>query len=205
MDPQSLISLRTCALLRVQDVQGGTETWVCRFQHFLKPRIYHIKELMIRRELEKDPELKNENWERFLPHFKNRTVQRKKKIKKVGLLIVFFMFFFPLDELNNVQDHLSKRVGSSDTATCGGKEKEQRRVSTSAYPEKRGLVPLRLLIVKGASLISHICAGPADGDWRVLPQCSWLTVPQFPQFHLCSSSLQRNSWTLVMKNGCSEF
>jgi len=45
--------------------------------------IYHIKELMIRRELEKDPEMKEENWERFLPNFKKRNVQRKKlKIAK---------------------------------------------------------------------------------------------------------------------------
>ena len=120
---------------------------------------------MIRRELEKDPELKNENWERFLPHFKNRNVQRKKKIKKVGLFFLssrvfpcFFLFSFP-HELNNVQHDLNKRANSLDKATCGGKEKEQRRVSTSAYAQKRGLVLLRLLIVKGASsvCIEHLC------------------------------------------------
>merc|ERR550532_2451614 len=40
---------------------------------------------MIRRELEKDPELKESNWERFLPQFKKRNIQRKKvkdKLKK---------------------------------------------------------------------------------------------------------------------------
>lgn len=41
--------------------------------------IYHIKELMIKRELAKDPELANENWERFLPHFKRRTLSKRKK------------------------------------------------------------------------------------------------------------------------------
>lgn len=44
--------------------------------------VYHIKELMIRRELEKDPTLKNENWNRFLPNFKRKCIQRKKVAKE---------------------------------------------------------------------------------------------------------------------------
>lgn len=40
--------------------------------------IYHIKELMIKRELRKNPELANEDWSRFLPQFKKRNVARKK-------------------------------------------------------------------------------------------------------------------------------
>lgn len=53
--------------------------------------IYHIKELMIKRELEADPELAGESWERFLPKFKKQNIKRKKP-KKDGTKRVYTPF-----------------------------------------------------------------------------------------------------------------
>jgi len=44
--------------------------------------IYNIKRLMIKRELEKDPALKNEDWDRFMPQFKKKNVSKKPEAKK---------------------------------------------------------------------------------------------------------------------------
>ncbi|KAN0009150.1 hypothetical protein ACTFIU_006423 [Dictyostelium citrinum] len=44
--------------------------------------IYNIKELMIRRELEKDETLKNESWEKYLPQFKKTNQNKKKKVQR---------------------------------------------------------------------------------------------------------------------------
>lgn len=85
---KALELLTNCYVL----VQGNTVSAMGSYQGIKQVRrivedciknvhpIYHIKTLMIKRELAKDPNLAKENWERFLPKFQKKNVKRKKAV-----------------------------------------------------------------------------------------------------------------------------
>lgn len=83
---KALELLTSCYIL----VQGNTVSAMGYFRELKTVRkvvldtmrnihpIYNIKELMIKRELKKQPELSEACWRRFLPQYHKRNVKRKK-------------------------------------------------------------------------------------------------------------------------------
>eukprot|EP00042_Codosiga_hollandica_P011178 m.24914 g.24914 ORF g.24914 m.24914 type:complete len:381 (-) comp36782_c0_seq2:102-1244(-) len=110
--------------------------------------VYTIKTLMIRRELEKKPELKNENWDRFLPKFKKKNAKSKteKKVSKKKEREVFPPAPTPRQEDidmesglyflkdNEKKDRIAKEKKAKSAANTG--KKQEKRAKAFEAPKE---------------------------------------------------------------------
>lgn len=152
---KALELLTQCYIL----VQGNTVSVMGPYTHMKTLRrviedcmmnihpIYHIKELMIKRELAKRPELAEEDWSRFLPQFKKRNVARKKpktiknKVRtafppaqlprKVDLQIESGEFFLGADEKRRRADEEKRQQQAARSA-----EKQAQRELAFIAPDE---------------------------------------------------------------------
>lgn len=87
--------------------------------------IYHIKELMIKRELAKNPDLADEDWNRFLPQFRKRNVARKKPMSKTK----------EIEQIQMVKKVVDgKEVEVEETVKITVEKKSQKKVYTPFPP-----------------------------------------------------------------------
>ncbi|CAM1296036.1 KRR1 (predicted) [Pycnogonum litorale] len=91
--------------------------------------VYNIKALMIKRELAKDPKLKSENWERFLPKFKSKNISKRKQPKKKNVKKPYTPFPPPQPE-----SKIDKEIASGEYFL---KEKERKERTMQTKQTKR--------------------------------------------------------------------
>jgi ribosomal RNA assembly protein len=110
--------------------------------------IYKIKELMIRRELAKDPELANESWDRFLPNFKRRALSHRRVPKNVtDKTKKTYTPFPPAPEKSKVDKQIETgeyflgKVGKERAAQEERKEKQSKRKEEKAKEREAEFVP----------------------------------------------------------------
>ncbi|KAL6914099.1 hypothetical protein ACHAPO_002545 [Fusarium lateritium] len=110
--------------------------------------IYNIKELMIKQELAKDPELANESWDRFLPNFKKKSLSQRRvphkvndKAKKV------YTPFPPAPEKSKVDKQIESgeyflgKVGKERAAQEERREKQNKRKEEKTKEREADFIP----------------------------------------------------------------
>ncbi|KAF4334446.1 KRR1 small subunit processome component [Fusarium beomiforme] len=116
--------------------------------------VYHVKvrtrgiELMIKRELAKDPELANESWDRFLPNFKKRTLSHRRVPHKVtDKTKKTYTPFPPAPEKSKVDKQIETgeyflgKAGKERAVQEERKEKQSKRKEEKAKEREAEFVP----------------------------------------------------------------
>ena len=143
--------------------------------------IYHIKTLMIKRELAKDPNLATENWERFLPKFQKKNVKRKKPVivkkpeytpfpppqqpSKVDLQLESGEYF-----LSQSQKNARKAADQQEQQRQRVQQRQQDRLKAFVPPEVR-LTTLRCDFAESVECISRlqVATRVAFLSWWAMP------------------------------------
>ncbi|ERE92134.1 putative KRR1 small subunit processome component like protein [Cricetulus griseus] len=89
--------------------------------------IYNIKTLMIKRELAKDSELRSQSWERFLPQFKHKNVNKRKEPKKKSIKKEYTPFPPPQPE-----SQIDKELASGEYFLKANQKKRQKMEAIKA-------------------------------------------------------------------------
>uniref|UniRef100_A0ACB8FPJ8 Ribosomal RNA assembly protein krr1 n=1 Tax=Sphaerodactylus townsendi TaxID=933632 RepID=A0ACB8FPJ8_9SAUR len=89
--------------------------------------IYNIKTLMIKKELLKDPELRKQNWDRFLPKFKHKNLNKRKEPKKKTVKKEYTPFPPPQPE-----SQIDKELASGEYFLKESQKKRKRVEETKA-------------------------------------------------------------------------
>lgn len=102
--------------------------------------MYNIKALMIKKELAKDPKLREEDWSRFLPVFKNKNISKRKqpKVKKVKKEYTPFPPPMPLSNIDKQLESGEFFLKESEKKAKQQKErKEKQAQAAKAQTERR--------------------------------------------------------------------
>jgi ribosomal RNA assembly protein len=104
--------------------------------------VYHIKSLMVKRELEKNPELAHENWDRFLPKFtklskkggKGKKFKREKRNKSI---LPDYPVDSEIDRKIESGEYFQKNMGNERRKR---KKEKEKRVVVAEPPKERKIM-----------------------------------------------------------------